>query len=283
MVAIIPPVYIDKPTPSLPLRYGLFQAAVGPLDFPDVHMLGGGLNFNEAMCGGGQGYAINCIDALDLKTFNTGGLNLVTLVPFVVMSNYTCALSTNFDEGFAERMAREKFFSVEQSVVESVFADGLFDQAPSLANNTPNATTVVTSAVNVADVVSELEDAIYCTSQYGPSAYLHAPIPVLNALKREHLIDFDGMRWRTPLGTVVSSGCYSGNSPAGAAPAAGTFWIYITGQTVVFRTPVSNLEQIPVEGALNRTTNQYTGLVEREYAVGYECAAYAADVTLWTP
>ncbi len=50
----------------------------------------------------------------------------------------------------------------------------------------------------------------------------------------------------------------------------------------MWRTSNADLEQPPVQGALNRTTNQYTGLVEREYAVTFECAVYAAPVTLWT-
>jgi hypothetical protein len=130
-------------------------------------------------------------------------------------------------------------------------------------------------------VISVLENAIYCTSQYGPRAYLHMPLAVFNHLKSEHLIDFDGRRWRTPAGSVVSAGCYAGADPDGVAPADGTFWIYATGQTTVWRTGGSDVFVAPVEGALNRTTNQYTGLVEREYAVGFECGVYAMPVTLW--
>lgn len=278
MVAIIPALEVPKPTEEFPLRYGIFTAAIGPLDLP-IHARGGGLWWADAMCGGGQGYEINCIDALDTKVFNTDGLDIVTAVPFVVMSNYQCTFT---ELEVAERLARQKFFSVEQSVVEQVFSEGLFAQAPSLANNPAVVDlSATTGATETTDVVSVLENAIYCTSQYGPRAVLHVPLAVFNKMKFDHLIDFDGFRWRTPTGTVVSAGCYTGADPDGAAPAEGTFWIYITGQTAVYR--ANDFEQIPVQGALNRATNVYTALVEREYVVGFECGVYAMPVTLWTP
>jgi hypothetical protein len=237
MVAIIPAPVIPKPTPESPLRYGLFQAAIGPLNFPDRHMRGGGLKYWEVMCGGGSGYEIECLAALDTKTFNTAGLNVVTAVPFVVKSNYTCS-PVGLSQQELDALALQKLHSVEQAVLESVFDSGDFAQAPSLANNpavvdlsavSPNATTPV-------DVISILENAMYCTSQYGVPAYLHMPIPVFNRLKFDHLIEFDGLRWRTPMGSVVSAGCYAGLEPDGDTPAAGTFWVYATGQTVVWRT-----------------------------------------------
>lgn len=283
MVAIIPPLEVSKPTEEFPLRYGIFQAAIGPIDFPDVHMRGGGLFWLNTMCGGGDGYEIECLADLDTKDFFAGGIEKVTGVPFVVRSNFTCALSTDSAIPTAERFARQKFFSVEQSMVEQIFSQELFGQSPGLSNN-PDVINLDagTAAATARDVVSVLENAIYCTSQYGPRAVLHMPIAVFNALKDAHLIEFDGLRWRTPTGTVISAGCYSGFSPAGVAPAEGTFWVYITGQTAVFRTANSDVEQIPVQGALNRTTNQYTGLVEREYVVAFECDVYALPVTLWT-
>ena len=84
------------------------------------------------------------------------------------------------------------------------------------------------------------------------------------------------------MGSVVSTGCYAGASPVGVARANGTFWVYATGQTVVYRTAASNVQMAPVEGNFNRTTNQYAGLVEREYVVAFECGVYAMPVTLWT-
>lgn len=278
MVAIIPAVEAGKVTEEFPLRYGIFAASIGPLDFPDIHMRGGGLWWQEAMCGGGSGYEINCIDDLDDKDFAESGTGTVQAVPFVVKSNFVCA-PTVIER--MEGLARQKFFSIEQALVEQIFSEGLFAQAPSLANN-PDVVdlSAAAPATEVIGTISALENWIYCTQQYGPRAVLHMPTAVANHLKSEHLIEFDGQRWRTPHGTVVSFGCYAGTDPDGADPDAGTFWVYVTGQTVVYR--AGDFEQPPVQGSLDRTTNQWTGLVEREYVVAFECGVAAAPVTLWT-
>lgn len=279
MAAFMPQVPVDKPTAEFPLRYGLFQAAIGPLDLP-VHARGGGLYWYDAMCEGGQGYEVNCLDDLDTKVFNTEGLDIVTALPFVVLASYVCAPNLGIPE--MERLTRQKLHSVEQSVVEQVFSDGLFGQSPSLANNAAVVEPAGTPT-ELVDVVGLLETALYCTSQYGPPGVLHVPFAVFERLKFDHLIEFGaGGKWRTAAGTVVSTGCYSGNDPDGVAPAEGTFWIYITGQTAVFRTAEGQEELIPVEASFNRTTNQYTGVIEREYVVGFECGVYAKPVTLWT-
>ncbi len=282
MVAIIPASEASKPTPNTPLRYGLFQAAVGPKDFPDIHMRGGGLWYRAAPCGTGQGYEINCLDALDTKVFSDSGLDIVTGVPFVVMANYECMPTGDTPEqalAQAEALTLQTVVIWEQALVEAVFSSGVVAQAPSLANN-PAVVTLTPTSTNVIDVISELENAMYCTSQYGQPAYLHMPIFVFNRMKSEHLIEFDGKRWRTPMGSVVSPGCYAGTDPDGAEPDPGVFWIYATGQTTVWRSADAFIA--PVEGAWNRTTNEYTGLAEREYVVTFECAIYAAPTTLWT-
>jgi hypothetical protein len=279
MVAVGAPVLLEaKPTPSMPLRYGLFQAAVGPLELP-IHARQGGLQYVNEICGEGFGYEVNCIDALDPKTFDSG-LEIVTGVPFVVYSTILCG-SVGFTQAEFNAMAVSRLLSVEQTIVEQVFSSGDVGQAPSLANNTPAATIIATGGITAVDVVSELENAIYCTSQYGPPAFLHMPLAVINELISEHLLSWDGTRWRTPMGSIVSAGCYSNLDPAGAAAVDGTFWIYATGQTAIFRSPDSEIFVAPVEGTLDRTTNQQLILAEREYVVTFECASYAKAVVLW--
>ncbi len=279
MVALIPPVLLTaKPTPSAPRRYGLLQAAVGPLDLPE-HARIGGIRYINEICGDGFGYQVECVEALNSKTFSNG-LQTVTGVPFVVYSTILCG-SVGFTQDEFNAMAVSRLLSVEQTIVEQVFSAGTFAQAPSLANNTPNATTVVGTSVTAVEVVSELENAIYCTSQYGANAYLHMPIAVLNDLISQHFLTWDGRVWRTPMGSIVSAGCYANLTPAGAAPAAGVFWIYATGQTAIWRASDSDIAVYPVEGTLDRTTNQQLILAEREYVVTWECAAYAKSVTLW--
>lgn len=279
MVAVGAPVLLEaKPTPSVPRRYGLLQAAVGPLDLP-IHARMGGLQYVNEICGEGVGYEMNCIDDLDTKEF-VNGLEIVTGVPFVVYATILCG-SVGFTQDEFNAMAVSRLMSVEQTVVEQVFSSGAVGQAPSLANNTPAATVVATGGVTAVEVVSELENAMYCTSQYGPPAYLHMPLAVMNELMSQHLLTWDGTRWRTPMGSIVSAGCYSNLSPVGVAPADGTFWIYATGQTAVWRASDSQIQVAPVAGTLDRTTNQQLILAEREYVVTWECASYAKAVVLW--
>ncbi len=279
MVATIPPLLIDKPTPSFPLRYGLLSAAVGPLALP-VHGRNGGLQYVNSMCGGTYGYEVACLEDQVAKTF-TDNLQTVLGVPFIVYSTFTCG-SVGYTDAELQAFGVQRLLSVEQSVLEQVFSSGDFAQAPSLANNPDVITADLEGATDPVDVISMLEQSIYCTSGYGPPAYLHMPIPVFNHLKSEHLIDWDGSRWRTPIGSVISPGCYSGEDPDGVEPADGTFWVYATGQTTVWRTPDSEVFVSPIQGYLDRATNQVNMLVEREYVVTFECAAYAAPVTLWT-
>lgn len=270
------PELVAKPTPSMPRRYGLFAAANGPLDLP-VHARNGGLQYVNAMCDGGAGYEIECIGDQGTKLF-TGSLETVLGAPFMVTATFSCG-SVGFTEAEFRSFAVEKLKSVEQSVVESIFSTGTFGASPALVN--PGITTVVGGGVTTGEVLSELERALYCTSQYGVPGHLHVPIPVFNDLVERTLISFDGARWRTAIGTIVSTGCYAGNTPDGVVPADGTFWMYLTGQTTIWQVPDSAIQIAPVEGSLNRTTNQMLMLAEREYVVTYECSAYAKAVVLW--
>jgi hypothetical protein len=284
MAILTAPLLVPKPTPDMPLRYGILQAAIRQ-DLP-LHARSGGLQYTHAMCGDGFGYALVCPPSAQASKNTAAGTGVENVLgsPFIVFATLRCGPVGETQQDF-ESLVVQRLRSVEQGVVEEALSTGGFGQDPSLLA-ADGIVTVAGGGTTVSDVVSELERAMYCSttgvsSGYGVPAYLHMPIPVFNELKTLHMIDFDGTRWRTPIGTVVSTGCYAGNDPAGAAPAAGTFWIYITGQTTVWRTPDSEIFVSPIEGSLNRTTNQMQMLAEREYVVTYECDGFAKPVTLW--
>lgn len=286
MVATIPPVLVEKPTPFPPRRYGLLQAAVGPLDLP-THGRNGGMQYVTGLCYQGFGYEIECIDDQDSKaaSFTENGSDTVIGAPFIVYATMVCG-SAGFTFEENRSLVMERLRGVEQSMVEEIFSTSTFGQSPGLTA-ADGIITVTGAGDSVGNVLSELERARYCgfganVTQYGPPGYLHVAIPVLNALKENHLVEFDGTRWRTPMGTVVSAGCYANNDPAGVAPADGVFWMYITGQTTIWATPDSQVQVAPVEGSLDRTTNQFLMMAEREYVVTYECGGFAKPVTLWT-
>ena len=286
MVATIPAVPVAKPTASMPLRYGIFAAANGPLDLP-VHGRNGGVDYQTALCGEGFGYEVECITTRDSKAaaWTENGLTTVTGLPFIVFATMQCG-TLGYTYGEEQGFILERLKGVEQAVVEELFSTSTLGQGPGLVT-ADGITTVTGAGDTVGDVLSELERARYCgftgnLTQYGPPGILHVAIPVFNEMKVEHLIEFDGTRWRTAIGTVVSTGCYANNDPAGAAPADGVFWMYLTGQTTVWRTPDSQVQIAPVEGSLDRTNNQYLMLAEREYVVTYECGGFAKSVILWT-
>jgi hypothetical protein len=285
MVATIPPVMLEKPTESMPLRYGLFAAAQGPLDLP-VHARNGGLRYVTALCAEGFNYEVECIATLNSKSsFFSAGTTTVTGVPFVVVATVKCG-SVGYTPEEQRAWVIERMRGVEQAVVEETFSTGAVAQSPSLTAAS-GIITVAGAGDTITDVVGELERARYCgfganATQYGPRAILHVAIPVLERMRQEHLVEWDGTRWRTAMGTVVSAGCYANNDPAGAAPVDGVFWLYITGQTVVWRTSDTDMEIMPIEGALQRSTNQVLMMAEREYVVTYECGGFAKSVILWT-
>lgn len=285
MVATIPPVLVEKPTPFPPRRYGLLQAAIGPLDLP-VHARNGGLRYVTSLCADGFGYEIECIADQNSKSAEFAqGTTTVLGLPFIIAATVTCG-TVGYTYEQQRAFVMERLRGVEQSMLEQIFSTSTVGQQPGLVT-ADGIITVTGAGDTVTDVLSELERARYCgfganPTQYGPPGYLHVAIPVLNHLKREHLVEWDGTRWRTAMGTVVSAGCYANNDPAGAAPADGVFWMYITGQTVLWQTSDENVQIAPVEGSLNRTTNQFLMLAEREYVVTYECGGFAKPVTLWT-
>lgn len=290
MVATIPPDLVENPVSLFPLRYGLFQAANGPRDLP-VHARNGGLRYVTSICGEGFGYEIACIDAQADKSaaWTENGTTTVLGAPFMVFATLQCG-SVGYTTDEMNSLVMDRLRGVEQAVVEEVFSTSTFGQSPGLITG-DGITTVTGAGDSVVHVLSELERARYCgftgnTAQYGRPGVLHVAIPVLNALKAEHVIEFDGTRWRTPMGTVVSAGCYANNDPAGVAPADGVFWMYLTGETTIWRSSdqfvMENIRQSSPEGTLDRVTNQYMMLAEREYVVTYECGGFAKPVTLWT-
>lgn len=279
------PMLVAKPTPETPLRYGLFAAANGPFDLPE-HARQGGLRYENPMCGPGFGYEPECGSLQNVKPAGTP-IEIVTGTPFLVAAKILCG-SVGYTEEQFQQFAFRRLKSIEQGMVEQILSSNTFGQAPNLVGN-PAVVDVVTAATTVVDTVGVLENAMYSTG-YGVPAVLHVGFEVGERMKSEHIIEWDGSlngppnvgKWRTALGTIVSIGDYANLSPAGAAPAAGTFWIYITGQVSIWRTPDAQVEIPPIEGFLNRTTNQVEALAEREYVVTFECGGFAEDVVLWT-
>ena len=275
MVALTPANPIAYPG-SMETRYGLFQAVGGVRSEWEAGWGSGGIVFESEFCGLPRGYDVECTNDLDPKVWDPQ--TQVPGTPFVVYAGIQCGSVGHTEQEFQAK-ALNRLRAGEQGAVEQIFSRQLNGQSRGLANATPNATTITAASTLgghlTADQVGALEEALYST--YGLLGVLHVPFQYGERMMAEHLLVRDGLVWRTATGTAVSIGNYDGYSPAGVAPVAGHTWIYITGQTFVWRNPEPFVASL--EGSLNRTTNQVFMLAEREYIVTYECTAFALDVT----
>lgn len=273
------PVYVPLPTPVIP-RYGLFSAAVGPLDLPH-HAYIGGLQYELGTCTLPQGYEINCQTDHETKTFE-GAIATKTGYPFVVYSSIECSPVglANYGQERIRQYLFQQLVAGEQATVEDIFSQSAFGQTEGLANNP--ATVNLGAADGIVEGVSILEDWLY--SRYGLPGVLHVPMRAAAYVDGAKLLHKDGVTgpWKTAVGTTVSLGNYAGVGPTGDVPAAGTIWVYITGQVAVYRAPDSSLLDIPLGQVLNRETNVVDIVMEREYVVTYDCYVAGVQVTLDT-
>lgn len=266
-------------------RYGIFSVAEME-DLPALALLGG-VQWITGNCGFDNGYAVDCGAALASKAF-TNVESFETATPFVVYAGRLCG-SLGFTEAESQRLTVQKLKATEQAVVEDVFSRQLFGQSPGLANNPAVVTVPVVAGDNFVTAIGKLEAAFYAF--YGQQGVMHLPFLAGEHASAEGLLTADAAHplpgnskvWRLASGTAVSIGNYSGRSPADAAPAAGHQWLYMTSPVKIWRQRDEDIIVAPVEGALNRTTNQTTWLAERGYVMGFECnAVFAIDATLPT-
>lgn len=276
MAVLTGPVEVPNPTPQT-LRYGLFTVATGPLDLPP-HGGDGGITYLSTSCGEAIGFDMLCIDSLgpdNLKGPFTDPMDNVTATPFVVTAGFECSL-VGISQAERDRFTIQKLVATEQAAVEDIFSQGSFGQSPSLANNDPAATDVGPAA-NLTEAFSQLEENFYDT--YGYPGVIHVPHIASAIVEAARIMSMQGRIWRTAAGSAVSIGNYAGLSPAGAAPASGTTWIYITPPVAIWR--ASDPFVSPIEGALNRSTNEVTSFAEREYVLAFDsCPVFATEATL---
>lgn len=281
MAVVTGPIWVPAPNPVVP-RYGLFRAATGPLDLP-IYGRSGGVIYDLTTCDLPLGYEVNCQESHAQKTL-TSSVPSVSGAPFVVYSAVTCSTVgfVNWGQERIRKFLYDQLTAGEQATVERILSTGAFGQAPSLGGN-PDVVNLG-SAQGPVRAVAMLEDWLY--AQYGLPGVIHAPIFSGAYLKGAHLIELDGNPgsgvWRTELGTAVSIGNYAGTGPTGNVPATGSTWMYITGQTAVWRTPDAQLLVPPMDQLIDRATNTISTIMEREYVVTFDCYVAAVEVTLDT-
>ena len=277
-MAIIPGLVVPAPEP-LEERYGLFTAALGPVELP-THGRAGGVSYESVACGTARAYPIGCYDGqVEVpEGGKTGEPNNATVEasPFIAIATLECG-ALGFTGTEFEAKVRRRLENGEQGAVEAALWTGLGLDGDGLEISSLSDTAEDVSAadeVSITGVVAALEDYAYRDQGYGSVAYIHAPVSVAAWAAEAGLIVPDGTgrgaRKRTPYGSVwVFGGGYPGTGEDGAAAPAGGAFIHITGQTTVWRS--NDMHVFPADQTMNRTTNQRLLVAEREYAVSFDC------------
>lgn len=279
MAVVTGPVYVPAPNPTIP-RYGLFSCATGPLDLP-INARIGGLQYELSSCTLPSGYEPNCQDQHAEKSFN-GSIDTNQGYPFIVYAGIECGVVglANWGQERIRRFLYAQLISGEQASVESIFSTSAYGQTTGLAYN-PDAVDLGT-AVDIVDGVSQLEAWLY--ARYGLPGVLHIP-----AAAAAYMTRYKQAKRRsatealsTGMGTLVSFGNYAGLSPTGGVAPDGSTYLYITGQVAIWRTPDSQLLDIPLGQIIDRSTNTVDIVMEREYVVTYDCYVAGIQVPLST-
>jgi hypothetical protein len=284
---------IDLPTVFTTLPYGLWDTIQTPSS--DGSHWQNGVTWIERCPTGATTYD-ECISVTGVgappeppaKTANVEQ-NIRGALPFTVHAEFECS---PVGLAGAEAIASDALTRVEQTQIETAFwtgtAGGQPVVFPHLSADTeivdgdvvlqPVATPVVTGA-DVAHALGALEQEL--ADCYKGQGLIHIPRSALPVFAAASLaVERDGHLY-TPAGNlIVVGGGYTGSGPDGAAPAAGTTWIYATGAAWGWRSDpyVSQLRD-----SLDRTSNTLRMQAERTYVLGFECCLLAAHIVLGVP
>jgi hypothetical protein len=211
---------------------------------------------------------------------------------FTVFAEFDCSLIGLPPENqAADALARSEAYQVSRAfwtgkaggqttVWPHLAADTVLNDPQGIRLQTA-ASPVLTGADDAAVVVGLIDARL--SADYGGQGLVHVPPVALPTLKSRALVHRDDATGvlLTPGGhRVVAAAGYDGSSPSGAAPSAGTAWIYATGALFGYRGDVV-VRDMP--DTFDRAENTVRKQASRTYLFGYECAHLAALVTLGVP
>jgi len=261
--------------PVLPQRpYGLFDVALGPMDFPVPGAVGGGVMYQPDACEDDVFLvAMNCPPITGTKSFSAIEA-VVSGGPFTVMTSYTCG-SIGYTFAEAERRVRARLSLREQRGVEKRLWQGSTGTLGTIPGLFASATTIGAAGC-VTEAVEMLEQQLADAGTL--DGIIHARPGMAAHFSSSHLYGApQGRVKRTEYGTRISFGQgYAGTGPTGQAVDATTEWVYATGRVLIWGGEVF----VPPAGqVLNRSTNQLSLVAERPFAVAVECGIWAVSVT----
>lgn len=291
-LVVDPPAYVPSP-------YGLLTA-VDLRAGEDIHWQMG-VNW-EDVCGGAGVTLDACVTSAPAVT----GVGLIPAkvattsrsgwgaTPFTVYVEVDCSPVDFYDR--RDELVKYALNRYESFQVERTFWTGLAPERnssgglvngvlPHLASNAVVTETVLGhtitlqqsavvptgAALNVVNALGALEQQLAtCLNGQG---VIHVPQAL--APDMALLVNKVGNRLMTPNGNIVSIGAgYPGTSPAGAAPAAGTAWMYATGPVFAYRGEAS-ARMYDGAAPVARDVNTVKAIIERTYLFGFGCCLAA--------
>lgn len=264
----------------------------------EEHCGGAGTTYDECMAvtGTGGDPAASAALSSNVTQVNRGATS------FTVFAEFDCSpvgqgiTQSDFENRAAQALEKTEAYQITRAFWTGVGGKaGTTDQVtvwPHLASNATlddpqgirlqtAASPLVTGGEDAAVALGQVESSL--ASCYGGSGVIHIPYLALPTFKARKLIcqETPGGPWTTAAGNRVVPGAgYPGTSPAGAAPASGTAWIYATGAVFAWRSEVF-IRQFP--DTFDRSENTVRSIASRTYLIGFECCHLAALVTLGVP
>lgn len=267
------PTYTDTPPPP-PRPYGLFDVALGPLEFP-TRNLGGGVLYVPDTCLDDYGIVdFSCPPVTGAKAFY-GVEAPVSGAPFAVYTSYVCG-SLGFSMEEVRNRVLVRMALHEQKAVEQRLWQGSSGTGGTITGLFRGATNLGTASC-VTEAVEMLEQVLADNSIVG--GMIHARPGLSAHLAQAHLIDRGQGRRRvtwTDTPFVFGQG-YDGTGPSGQAPTTDVEWMYASGRVVVWQD--AEIFVPPLRQTLDRSLNQQYALAERVYALAVECGVWAVQVT----
>lgn len=265
--------------PTTPIHYGLFTA-VNSVQTMDARIIASGGQFLADHCGGAQLYNQTCLVNPE-KVFEEGS-DLMAFDPFWVVARKRCGSVGRTAEEMLQAV-REQLTTAEQNLVEGGLWGGtVVPVEPNLIGHA-GTTTVVPVAPGFGAAIAALEEAFY--SVYGYTGTIHVNMKAYGAAAYSQLIVRQGGAGalRTPMGSVWSFGAgYGVTGPAGAAPAAGFVWAFMTGAVNMWRSGV--LPQPDPRQTFDRGLNQWDVVAEEVFGLTWDCPdVFAVQVPVAAP
>jgi hypothetical protein len=276
VAALVPPYLIDPPPP--PLRpYGLFDVAVGPMDFP----------VEPAAAGGIQYVPNDCEDDVFLRmvacppitgTVSFSGIEAsVSGAPFAVYTTWQCStIGYSFEEQAAR--VRQRLDLRAQTAVERRLWGGQTSATDgNITGLLSNANAINLPAAGcVTEAIESLEQALADAGVFG--GVIHARPGMAAHFGASHQIVQVGRQKQTNLGTPIVFGQgYSGIGPSGQATSTEVEYLYASGRVAIWQE--SDAWVPPVSEVVDKSTNTVFLVAQRIYAVTVECGVWAIPVT----